>query len=62
MKGLRKYKNGDLVTTKSQSLKMIVVEAILCLKGWRYKLAFPKKNGGIDKRRECRFYFETDIN
>lgn len=57
-----KFKNGEIVIAGWKSLKMVVVNGTLCLKGWRYELAFPKKDGTPDRRVGHRWFFESDIN
>lgn len=57
----RKFQNGDKVIAGYLKLEMVVVNATLCLKGWRYKLAFPKKDGTPHKGRIPLFYFEHNI-
>lgn len=56
-----KFQSGDNVIVLSNKLKLIVVDATLCLKGWRYELAFPKKDGTPDRRIGHRFHFEDDL-
>lgn len=58
----RKYRNGERVITDSLGLNLIVIDAILCLGGWRYELGFPTKKGAIDKRAHHRFFFEDTIH
>lgn len=63
MSAERKYQDGQIVYTREIiSLKMVIIDAKECLKGWRYKLGFTKKDGTVDKRYSCRFYFEDKIN
>lgn len=52
----REYKNGDKVIAGYQKLKMMVVDAVECLKGWRYQLCFTKKDGTPDKRPQPSFF------
>ena len=58
----RKYKNGDFVMTNSLNYLMMVVNAELLLKGWKYELKFPRKDMiRIDKRQASRWFFEDQI-
>lgn len=57
----RKYKDGDHVIVVYQKWHMIVVSASECLKDWNYRLAFPKKDGTINKRMSHRFFWQTDL-
>lgn len=58
---MKKYKNGTMVIVGCQELKMIIVNSVECLKGWRYELAFPKKDGTPHKKKHHRFYFHNEI-
>ena len=57
----RKFQNGQIVIASYRKLEMIVVDATLCLKGWRYELAFPKKDGTPHKTKQHRFFFDGNI-
>jgi hypothetical protein len=60
---MRLFENGEAVTVVvgPNKLTMIVIDATERLAGWKYRLAFPKKDGTPDKRREHRFYWENQI-
>lgn len=60
----RKYKDGEFVLAGHLKLKMIIIKATLCLAGWRYELAFCKKDGTPDKRRKRDHwsFFEKDLS
>lgn len=58
----RQYKNEEVVIAGYQRLRMRVVDATFCVKGWRYQLAFMKHDGTMDKRRKYRFFFENDLS
>lgn len=61
METKRKYTNGQLVIVTHPNYKMIVIDATLSDKGWKYQLAFPRKDGKPDQRKIHRFFYETDI-
>lgn len=56
----RKFKNGEIVIA-DKKLKLVVVGAILRIKGWRYQLAFPKKDGTPNKTKNHLFFFEDKL-
>lgn len=57
----RKFNNGDHVIAGHMKLHMIVVGGTECLKGWNYRLAFPKKDGTVNKKMSHRFFWEPDL-
>lgn len=59
--GPRKFKDEETVIYSVQNLKMVVMSARLCVKGWRYKLGFPRKDGKPNRARETRHYFEEQL-
>jgi hypothetical protein len=57
----REFENGERVIAGYQKLELVVVDAVLTLKGWRYQLAFPKKDGKPHKTKHHRFFYAADI-
>jgi hypothetical protein len=57
----RLYQDGERVIVVFNKLPMIVLRASEVIKGWRYELAFPKKNGAPNRSISTRFYFEAEL-
>ncbi len=59
---VRDFQDGEIVLIKTQQmLEMVVAGATLCLKGWRYELAIPKKDGKPNKARQRRYHFGENL-
>ncbi len=57
----REFKNGTIVIAGHSKLRMKVVDATSCVKGWKYKLCFMKKDDTVHKGRESRYFFAEDM-
>lgn len=57
-----KFMEGDMVKAGSFKLPMTVVSVTPSLDGTKYTLAFYRKDGQIDRRRNYRIFFEKDLN
>ncbi len=57
----RKCNVGDIVLAGYTQDKMIVVDVVLCMGGWKYTVRYLKKDGKVDKRQSARCYFSKDI-
>lgn len=57
----RLYQNDDIVIAGYQKHRMKVIDAILCVKGWRYQLGFMKKDGTLWKGRINLFFFADNL-
>lgn len=53
----REIENDAIVLAGIGRLRMKVIDATLCVKGWRYECGFMKKDGTIDRRMQTRFYW-----
>jgi len=64
MDRIRIYQDGDKVLAGAYAnfkMKMIVVNAVETLKGWKYRLAFQKMDGTQNKRMSHRFFYADDL-
>lgn len=60
----RKYKDGDyvLIGYPFPHLRVKIETAELCVKGWKYKLRYLRKdNKTVDKRKEGIWHFEDKL-